>query len=154
MGDKSRGLYNKYTVTRNDGSSDPDWKHEGCEYFVLDLMHDEYAKAALLAYADSCEADYPLLAKDLRKEMGFVPARCASCAFKKGTYPNRCLTTTADAMKCVMEHVPFYCHHDVNLKHPETTPPHSLCSGWMMLNRADKPVQVPWKFSDEYKDEA
>lgn len=66
MGDKTRGLYNKFTVTRNDGSSEPGGKHHGCEYFVLDLTHDVHAAAALLAYADSCEADYPLLAADLR----------------------------------------------------------------------------------------
>ena len=65
MGDKTRGLYNKFTVTRNDGSSDPGGKHFGCEYFVLDLTHDKHAAAALRAYAESCAAEYPLLAADL-----------------------------------------------------------------------------------------
>jgi hypothetical protein len=66
MGDKSRGLYNKFTVTRTDGTSRPGRKHDGCEYFVLDLTHDKHAKAALLAYAKSCRLEYPLLSEDLR----------------------------------------------------------------------------------------
>lgn len=66
MGDKSRGLYNKFNVTRTDGSSEPGGKHDGCEYFVLDITHDPHAKAALLAYAESCKTDYPLLSHDLR----------------------------------------------------------------------------------------
>ena len=68
MGDKTRGLYNKYRVERLDGSSDIGGKHYGCEYFVLDLTHDKHAKAALLAYAESCKTEYPLLAKDLRAQ--------------------------------------------------------------------------------------
>lgn len=63
--DANRGLYGKYRVERVDGSSGPGGKHEGCDYFVLDLTHDHHAKAALKAYADSCRADYPLLAADL-----------------------------------------------------------------------------------------
>lgn len=35
--------------------------------FVLDTTHDPYAKAALLAYADACEADFPKLAVDARR---------------------------------------------------------------------------------------
>lgn len=66
MGDKSRGLYNKFNVTRTDGSSEPGGKHDGCEFFVLDLTHDKHAKAALLAYAKSCCLEYPLLSEDLR----------------------------------------------------------------------------------------
>jgi hypothetical protein len=61
MNDRKRGFYNKFHVHRVDGSP----KHEGCEYFVLDLDHDKHAYAALRAYADSCRAEYPLLAADL-----------------------------------------------------------------------------------------
>lgn len=68
MSDKEKGLYNKFTVTRNDGSSEPGGKHEHCEYFVLDLAHDKHAVAALMAYADSCEKEYPALASDLRRK--------------------------------------------------------------------------------------
>ncbi len=76
MGDKTRGLYEKFTVTRNDGSSEPGGKHCGCEYFVLDLTHDPHAASALKAYADSCADDYPLLADDLRSKL---PTNAAPC---------------------------------------------------------------------------
>lgn len=63
--DAERGLYDKYEVRRTDGSSEPGCRHDGCRYFVLDLTHDQHAKPALLAYAASCEASFPLLARDL-----------------------------------------------------------------------------------------
>jgi hypothetical protein len=66
MGDRTRGIYQKFIVERTDGKSAPGEKHDGCEYFVLDATHDPHAKAALLAYAESCKADYPLLAQDVR----------------------------------------------------------------------------------------
>lgn len=65
MGDKTKGLVNKFTVTRNDGKSAPGEKHEDCDYFVLDLTHDPHAIQAIAAYAQSCRAEYPLLASDL-----------------------------------------------------------------------------------------
>ena len=66
MGNKAFGLYNKFIVNRMDGRDEIGKKHYGCEYFVLDLDHDRHAAAALFAYADSCHADYPVLAQDLR----------------------------------------------------------------------------------------
>lgn len=66
MSDKEQGLYNKYTVRRSDGTSEAGEKHEHCSYFVIDLNHDKYAKAALLAYAEACAEEFPLLAEDLR----------------------------------------------------------------------------------------
>ncbi len=65
--DTARGLYNKFVVTRTDGRSAPGEKHEGCQYFILDVTHDPFAGAALRAYADQCETHYPQLAKDLRQ---------------------------------------------------------------------------------------
>lgn len=65
MGDRNWGLYRKFNVERTDGSSEPGGKHQGCEYFVLDLAHDKYAEPALRAYARHCEREYPLLARDL-----------------------------------------------------------------------------------------
>lgn len=56
MGDKSRGVYEKFTVTRTDGKSEPGEKHDGCRYFVLDLDHDPHAVPAIAAYAYSCRA--------------------------------------------------------------------------------------------------
>lgn len=64
--DEKRGLYGKYKVKRTDGGSGVGKKHENCAYFVLDLVHDPHAIPAILAYAKSCEADYPDLASDLR----------------------------------------------------------------------------------------
>lgn len=69
MGDKTRGLYHKFNVERTDGSSEPGRKHDGCEYFVLDLMHDKHAIPALQAYARSILREYPLLADDLLKRL-------------------------------------------------------------------------------------
>jgi hypothetical protein len=69
MGNRTKGLYRKFRVERTDGSSDAGGKHEGCEYFVLDLNHDKLAIPALEAYAAACEAEYPLLARDLRAKV-------------------------------------------------------------------------------------
>lgn len=69
MGDEqTRGLYNKFKVERTDGKSAPGEKHDGCEYFVLDMDHDEHARAAIEAYVQSLDdaEEYPGLAADLR----------------------------------------------------------------------------------------
>ena len=65
--DEDRGLYDKYQVRRVDGSGEPGGKHWKCRYFVLDLDHDPHARAALMAYAASCEEQFPKLAEDLFK---------------------------------------------------------------------------------------
>lgn len=65
MGDKSRGLYGKFHIERTNGKSEAGEKHDGCDYFVLDLTHDPFASAALKYYADKCREEYPLLAADL-----------------------------------------------------------------------------------------
>ena len=65
MGDRTRGLYEKFRIERNDGKSAPGEKHERCEYFVLDVTHDPHALPALAAYAASCRTEYPLLAADI-----------------------------------------------------------------------------------------
>lgn len=65
MNDKAQGVYQKYEVTRTDGSSGEGGKHHRCRYFVLDLDHDKHAAAALSAYADSCRQESPALASDL-----------------------------------------------------------------------------------------
>ena len=36
--------------------------------------------------------------------------RCKSCAFRLGTVPNGCPQTQLDALKAVIEDVPFMCH--------------------------------------------
>ena len=65
MGDKTRGMYQKFVVTRTDDKSEPGQKHDGCFYFVLDCDHDPHALRALEAYRRSCQKDYPLLAADI-----------------------------------------------------------------------------------------
>jgi hypothetical protein len=66
--DKERGLYEKFRVERTDGRSAPGEKHEGCDYFVLDLRHDPFAYTAAQAYADACSWEYPQLSLDLRRK--------------------------------------------------------------------------------------
>jgi hypothetical protein len=65
--DRQMGLYNKYDIKRSDGTDGPGGKHEHCEYFVLDLTHDPHARPAIAAYAESCEIEFPRLARDLRE---------------------------------------------------------------------------------------
>jgi hypothetical protein len=64
------GLIGKFRVSRVDGTDSPGARHDGCRYFVLDATHDKHAAPALHAYAESCEADYPMLARDLRALAG------------------------------------------------------------------------------------
>lgn len=61
------GLYKKYHVRRADGMEGPGTKHNNCQYFVLDLSHDKYGITGALAYADACEAEFPILAQQLRQ---------------------------------------------------------------------------------------
>lgn len=67
MDDRERGVYQKFIVERTDGASKPGKKHADCFYFVIDTDHDKHGVAALRAYADSCAAEYPALAEDLRQ---------------------------------------------------------------------------------------
>ncbi|KWK44250.1 hypothetical protein [Burkholderia ubonensis] len=68
-----QGLYRKFDVRRVDGSDQPGGKHHNCEYFVLDLNHDGYARAALRAYARACAAEFPVLATDLIARYALSP---------------------------------------------------------------------------------
>lgn len=77
---EGQGIFHKFTVNRVDGSDQPGGKHEGCDYFVLDMDHDPHAKAALQAYAVACSQRHPQLSADLLaryplevvKPLGFV----------------------------------------------------------------------------------
>jgi len=80
--------------------------------------------------------------QEWREKMGFVPVRCATCAFKKGAYPNRLLGTMANATKCVMERETFYCHYNRS----ENGEPQRICAGWMMLNSGGLGVKAPWNY--------
>lgn len=70
--DRQRGLYRKYSIYRNTEAgraivplTDP--------AFVLRYTTDPHAAVALAAYANSCEADYPKLAADLRDALRGQP---------------------------------------------------------------------------------
>jgi hypothetical protein len=63
------GIYYKFDVSRTDGRDGPGQKHYDCEHFVLDVTHDSFAIAALAAYADACEAEYPQLSADLKAKV-------------------------------------------------------------------------------------
>lgn len=82
--DAERGLYDKYNVERADGSSGPGGKHEHCDYFILDLVHDKLAVTALTAYAKGAEHEFPQLADDL---YGF-PDGCLS-EYARGSIARR-----------------------------------------------------------------
>lgn len=60
--DRKRGLYGKYAISRADGK-DPG------RCFVLAYDKDPHARAALIAYIESCREEYPLLAADLVAEL-------------------------------------------------------------------------------------
>jgi hypothetical protein len=70
-----QGLYRKFEVRRVDGSDAPGGKHHDCEYFVLDMTHDRYAKAALRTYAQLCHATHPQLAYELDKRYDLMHAQ-------------------------------------------------------------------------------
>lgn len=70
--------------------------------------------------------------------------RCSTCAFRLGTPANQCGDTLADAMKCIVEHEPFYCHDKKRKGFP--------CHGWFAVAVATKDmptIKVPWPFSHE-----
>ena len=75
MDEERTGIYRKYEVRRTDGGSNFGCKHEHCLYFVLDLDHDIHSTKAILAYADSCEENYPLLSRDLRDIAKYPPKK-------------------------------------------------------------------------------
>lgn len=63
---ENAGLYKKFNVSRVDGRDAPGGDREGAEYFTLDLTHDAFARHALMAYADACEQELPVLAAEIR----------------------------------------------------------------------------------------
>ena len=71
---------------------------------------------------------------------------CGTCAFRRGSVPNRCASTLMDALKAVMEKTEFHCH--------ETG---ERCCGWFILHSTstiDRPSKLPWDWSlsDKSKD--
>ncbi len=60
----AKGFYNKYTINKNDGTTDPD-----ADYFVLRLDNDPHARVAAYHYALSVKDTNPNLAFDLQKKL-------------------------------------------------------------------------------------
>ena len=76
---EQRGVYEKFSrIERTDGTHVEGGKHHGCRYFVLDLDHDEYARAAMRAYAAACREKYPALAEDIDDMFRAWPCGCRS----------------------------------------------------------------------------
>lgn len=78
--------------------------------------------------------------------------RCKTCAFRAGTVPNGCIQTQSDAVKAVVEDVPFMCHSHISPSGQHTT----ICHGWFAVRRiADRKEKregkklppAPWDFS-------
>jgi len=69
MSDKGRGLYGKFFVHRVDGRDAPGGDKHPTDYFVLDIVHDPFARIALAAYAAACKNEYPVLEKDLAAKL-------------------------------------------------------------------------------------
>ena len=82
--------------------------------------------------------------------------RCKTCAFRNGTIPNGCPQTQMDALKCVMEGEPFFCHT------PRVDQPadieNVICHGWYAARHSlvtgneaakMKVLKTPWPFSND-----
>ena len=69
--------------------------------------------------------------------------RCAACSFRRGTIPNRCLPTVAEALFCAMDGEVFNCHR-VEPGAPDLVP-NGVCAGWAILHgtRAMDEVRAP-----------
>jgi hypothetical protein len=85
---------------------------------------------------------------------GEPDTRCKSCAFREGTVPNGCIQTQLDALKAVIEDVPFMCH--------QADRKGKICHGWFAggiamkeaARRRGVPFQFaecPWEFSQPYE---
>lgn len=67
--------------------------------------------------------------------------RCSDCAFLRGTGTNKVAGTLMNALKCVIEKEPFYCHVERGVSNGK------LCAGWEALIDAKGPRgSTPWDF--------
>jgi len=82
-------LMKKFKVSRIDGTDKPGERHEKCEYYVLDMIHDPYSRPALFAYAAACEKTHPILASEIRKrldELSLVTTHTLNTRYKDGKF--------------------------------------------------------------------
>jgi hypothetical protein len=87
-GTDQRGIHAKFHVERTDGSSKPGGAHEGCSYFVLNLEHDPFARAALKVYATACAEVQPRLSRDLTRIAMAERSKPAECGCREAMCPH------------------------------------------------------------------
>lgn len=66
---KDGPIYGKYSVTRTDGRDRQGGDKCDAQYFVLDSVHDPYAREAMMFYAFKCVDEFPELAADIWKQL-------------------------------------------------------------------------------------
>ncbi len=64
---------------------------------------------------------------------------CPSCAFRRGTVPNGCLQTQMDALKAIVEGVPFLCHAPKDGR---------MCAGYIAARAAHVARPLPTSLTD------
>ena len=62
---ENAGLYQKFDVKRRDGRDAAGGDRQNAAYFVLDVVNDPFAVAALTNYRIMCEGTCPELANEL-----------------------------------------------------------------------------------------
>ncbi len=98
---------------------------------VNDPSPEGAALGAILARWVDAEMDGPRILRP----------RCHDCAFLRGTEANQVAGTLMNALKCVTEKVPFYCHVERGVSRG------SLCAGWEALIEAKAPPgRAFWDF--------
>jgi hypothetical protein len=85
-----------------------------------------------------------------KKQFPNMREPCATCAFKAGTIPNGCPQTLMDATKCLVEGVPFMCHHGTQDKDGNFN---EFCVGWFasysaISQRGGLKIECPFPFSE------
>ncbi len=83
MDDQS--IYHKFNVRRTDGKDDPGQKHDGCDYLIVDLNHDEQALAILDFAAYRYASTRPTYAESLRIKADVIRTRRAAANYHAGT---------------------------------------------------------------------
>jgi len=87
MDDTALGLYNKYRIYVPATYEGDIHDYGLCEFFVLDLTHDPFAKNAFQAYIDSWKKDqphgtfFPLVQPHFRVERKFPSAKHKNCQY-------------------------------------------------------------------------
>lgn len=69
---------------------------------------------------------------------------CKTCAYRRGTVPNRCLETVMDATKSTVEGRRFMCHQSFD----RAGEPTETCAGWLLTQTIPMPIAtVPWDYA-------